>query len=653
MVPALIAIALSFNPIVTVRSQEPSSNTTPDEKKEKEKAEKAERDAKAFALLEQIVNDSQLLRLPENRISVQINTADLLWDRNQGRARTLFTGAGDALAELMRNAATPNEQRQERNRPRSLGQLRQDLVLNAARHDAPLAYQLLAITRPPAPPATTEVRNPNRPDSEDVLEQALLSRIAAVDPKMALQNAELMLEKGQYPRTLPAVMAQLQRKDKEAAAKLEDKVLKKLQSTNLLSSSEAVGLSMSLLRPGPRTEAKAAVESTPAPTSTQTTAGQINIQTQYLAQSGYVDLMNTVIDAALKATPPAGGNNQRGLNNQRGRPNAVPIDPLLNSRAQPTEAQVEQANARALLGGLQMVLPQIDQNVPTRAQAVREKLTEVGIDSQRNNMNQVGNLLRQGTTDSLMNAAQTAPAQLQPRIYQQAALKALDEGNVDRARQIASDYLKGTSRDRVLQQVEFRQISEKTEATKLDELRQTLAGLSSDDERIDLLMVLSSSVKEKNPKLAIQMLDQAKQLTSRRAVNYQQFDQQLRVAEAFRPLDVTRSFEVLEPGILQLNELLSAAATLSGFETNVFSDGELPLHVRSGLSNMVVRYGQALSALARSDFDRAQSLAGRFQLTESRILARMALVQGVLGRSSGPGVPIPPNIGVAEPGFRP
>jgi hypothetical protein len=603
--------------------------------------------------LEQIVNDSQLLRLPENRISVQINTADLLWDRNQGRARTLFTGAGDALAELMRNAATPNEQRQERNRPRSLGQLRQDLVLSAARHDAPLAYQLLATTRPPAPPATTEVRNPNRPDSEDVLEQALLSRIAAVDPKMALLNAELMLEKGQYPRTLPAVMAQLQRKDKEAAAKLEDKVLKKLQSTNLLSSSEAVGLSMSLLRPGPRTEAKAAVESTPAPTSTQTTAGQINIQTQYLAQSGYVDLMNTVIDAALKATPPAGGNNQRGLNNQRGRPNVVPIDPSLNSRAQPTEAQVEQANARALLGGLQMVLPQIDQNVPTRAQAVREKLTEVGIDSQRNNMNQVGNLLRQGTTDSLMNAAQTAPAQLQPRIYQQAALKALDEGNVDRARQIASDYLKGTSRDRVLQQVEFRQISENTEATKLDELRQTLAGLSSDDERIDLLMVLSSSVKEKNPKLAIQLLDQAKQLTSRRAVNYQQFDQQLRVAEAFRPLDVTRSFEVLEPGILQLNELLSAAATLSGFETNVFSDGELPLHVRSGLSNMVVRYGQALSALARSDFDRAQSLAGRFQLTESRILARMALVQGVLGRASGPGLPIPPNIGVAEPGSRP
>src|SRR4030095_14889860 len=113
------------------------------------------------------------LRLPENRISVQINSADLLWDRNQGRARSLFTGASDALAELIRNTV-PNDQRPVRNQTRSLGQLRQDLVLNAARHDARLAYQLLATTRPPAPPSTTEVRNPNRPDSEDALEQALL-----------------------------------------------------------------------------------------------------------------------------------------------------------------------------------------------------------------------------------------------------------------------------------------------------------------------------------------------------------------------------------------------------------------------------------------------------------------------------------------------
>jgi hypothetical protein len=252
------------------------------------------------------------------------------------------------------------------------------------------------------------------------------------------------------------------------------------------------------------------------------------------------------------------------------------------------------------------------------------------VNNPRNTMGQLSSLMRQGSSDSLVTFAQTAPPQLQTRIYQQAALKALDEGNADRARQIATEHLEGTTRDRVLQQVEFRQVSEKTEATRLDDLRQTLGSLRSDDERIDLLLQLSTSTRQKNPKLATQLLEQAKQLVSRRATSYQHFEQQLRVAEAFRELDPSRSFEVLEPGILQLNELLSAASVLSGFEVNVFKDGELPLENRSTLSGMVTRYGQALGALARTDFDRAQALANRFQITESRILARISIAQSLL-----------------------
>ena len=74
------------------------------------------------------------------------------------------------------------------------------------------------------------------------------------------------------------------------------------------------------------------------------------------------------------------------------------------------------------------------------------------------------------------------------------------------------------------------------------------------------------------------------------------------MADAFRELEPARSFEILEPGIAQLNELLTAAATLSGFELNVFQDGELPLEGRSGLGNMVNRYGQVLGLLANDRF---------------------------------------------------
>jgi hypothetical protein len=107
------------------------------------------------------------------------------------------------------------------------------------------------------------------------------------------------------------------------------------------------------------------------------------------------------------------------------------------------------------------------------------------------------------------------------------------------------------------------------------------------------------------------------------------------VADAFRDLDPARSFEILTPGILQLNELSTAASTLSGFEVNVFQEGELPLDGRNGLSNMVTRYGQLIGRLAKNDFDQAQTMANRFQFPESRIGARLSIIRSMLGKEDG------------------
>jgi hypothetical protein len=139
--------------------------------------------------------------------------------------------------------------------------------------------------------------------------------------------------------------------------------------------------------------------------------------------------------------------------------------------------------------------------------------------------------------------------------------------------------------------------------------------------------------------MATQVLEEAKQLTSRRATSYENFDQQLKVANAFAVVDPARSFEVLDPGITQLNELLNAASVLNGFEVNIFRDGELPLQGGSGLSTTITRYGQILALLARSDFERSEMLAGHFQLPESRIMTRLSIVQGLLGREQRPPLP--------------
>jgi hypothetical protein len=568
----------------------------------------------------------------------------LLWDNNQERARSLFTMAGDGVNELVRNAAgnaNPNPQRGGfvQQPDRRVFSLRQELVLAAARHDAPLAYQLLASTKSQTPVTTqpADARNPRQQfNSDDNLEQTLLGRIAALDPKLAAQNAEQMMEKGQFPRTLGEVINQLSKQDAEAGAKLADKTVKRIQSANLLSNNEAANLAQSLINAGPRLAPVA--QSTPsADAKPQPSSGRGPV----LDVSAYTELLTTIIDAALKATPQTQNNNQRPNAGGRGPGGGGPprVVAVQGSQpAQPTEAQIEQNGARRLLAGLQVAMPSIDQYLPGRANAVRQKLSELGLaDTSRQNLVQAFNAMGQGTatSDSLAQAAAAAPAPLQSRLYQQAATMALEEGNTDKARQIATDHLQSTARDSIMQRIDYKEMAKKAEGARLDEIRQSVAKLTSESDKVTLLLQIANDLKKDNPKAQLQVLEEARQVVSHRASNYDQFENQVKVAQAFSGVDASRSFEVLEPGISQLNELLSAAQVLSGFEVNIFRDGEMTVSNPGGgsaLGSTISLYGQQLAMLAKTDFGRSETLAGRFQFTEPRIMARLAIVQGALGQ---------------------
>jgi hypothetical protein len=608
-------------PAILVQAQDAAQPAASPSTEQQEK-EKAALEKKALTLLDQVIADAASMKLPENRVRLQISAADMLWKRSEARARTLFAQAAEGIGELYRSTDnTENNGRRNQGQNRNPAQLRQELVLTIARLDAPLAYQVLASTRPITPAAENNLDPTFNPDEN--LEQMLLSRVALSDPKLALQNAEQFLEKGEFPRTLSTVLAQLQEKDKEAATKLETKLVQRLQSSNMLANLDAGNLAVGLLTAGPR----------PATTTTATdaVAAAPKSRGQLLSEASYQDLMGSVIDAALRATPAPAG--QRTGNAGRGRARAMVIGagqpPAVQSAL--TESEVEQNNSRAMLAQVQALLPKIDQYLPDRAQAVRTKLAEVGTSANRGfDLRQVQTAMQNGDVNSLEALASSAPPAMQNRLYQQAAMKALDEGNVDKARSIADDHLEPTTRAAVAQAIDFRQMADKIETSRIEDVRQTIAGLSNDNQRIDLLIQLATAAQKKNAKLARQLLDDAQRLVSRPATNYQQMDAQLRVARGFATLDSTRSFQVLEPGILQLNELLAAAAVLNGFETNVFREGELPLQANSGLGNMVNRYAQELALLAKTDFERAQTLVNRFQLPEPRIQARLAIVQGVL-----------------------
>lgn len=624
-------IAAFFVMFASFTAAQEATPATPDAAKQQE--EKVKLEAKATALLEQIVSEAQGLKLPENRIRVQIVVGDLLWDRSAARARTFFTDAGSILANTM---AQPDDS--DRRDFGMLNALRRELVLSAARHDAELAYQLLRQTQPPAGTNAGNRRRANFQFPDDNLEQALLTVIAASDPKVAYQKAAESLDKGEYPTSLNRVLSQLQTKDEEAFKKLSEKTLNRLSSENLLTSGQAVNVAMSLLRPGPQA-------ATTSPSSATATNSRANTS-RVLTESAFQGLLNNAVTAALTATPRTntgggGANNQPGRGQRRqgvmmgsgDGPVTVYMDPARNNQTQPDPAQVQQNNARMLLRSLQGMLPQIDQYVPERGQAVRQKLTELGMGSNSTTdfANQMRNVMQQGDSESLAAAASTAPAPIQSRLYQEAATRAVDEGNTERALQLANDHLDESGRASVMQAIDFKKITTNASAEKLNDIRQKLAALPLDADRVKYLGDLVAATQKDNPKLALRFAEDARALVTKRASDYRDLENQVRVAELFAPLDPKRSFEVLEPGIAQLNELLAAAQVLNGFEVQVFRDGELPLQGGSQLGRVVAQFGQQLASLAKIDFERAQATADRFQFAEPRLMSKLSIVQGAFG----------------------
>jgi hypothetical protein len=126
-------------------------------------------------------------------------------------------------------------------------------------------------------------------------------------------------------------------------------------------------------------------------------------------------------------------------------------------------------------------------------------------------------------------------------------------------------------------------------------------------------------------------MDDARNLVSKRATDFDDFGNQIKVADAYAAIDPKKSFEILDAGIAHLNELLQAATVLNGFEVDIFKDGEMSMRTNDDLVGMVNRFGLELATLAKVDFEGARGTADKFQLLEPRMNARLLMVQGVLG----------------------
>ena len=194
---------------------------------------------KALDLLESISEQSAKFQSATNRIRASAAIADLLWRRDEKRARALFSAAAAQLATHIAEMDFGDMERyQDISR---LQELRQNLVMRIAPHDPEMALTALRQTRFPA-----ALTRQWLPQHETSLELTLANFVVAKNPELALKIARASLSRG-VSWNLSSLLSQLAQKDVKLAQGFYGEIVARLKSDDLSKNSEPANYALHLL----------------------------------------------------------------------------------------------------------------------------------------------------------------------------------------------------------------------------------------------------------------------------------------------------------------------------------------------------------------------------------------------------------------------
>ena len=568
----------------------------PESEEERARARK-EVERKALALLDETLEGAVVLKLPENRAAVRVQAADLLWPRDEKRARALFR---DAAADLA--AVKPGDQGRG-DRAYWVGmQLRSQLLYTVAARDAQLALELLRESRPASEDGSNAPAGD--PDMELRMEQSLTALAVESDPKAAVRLAEESLGKGVTYGVL-GLLDRLRRKDAEAATKLAGKIVERLRGETTGGGHESWMVAASLLRLVllPQSGDQPYYYGMAPPARTPEKPKPLVME-----DSDVRELADFVAAAALKDSSANG--------------------------------------AFGMMMTIRPLLPELEKRVPARAAQLRLRLAEIDkqLDPRARAWAQSDSILSK-SPEGIIEEAAKAPAEMRGQLYMAAATKFFRAGEVEKARALVAENLRGQEREQMLASFDQGEVARAVEKGNTDDARGVVSRIKSKERRASALVELALMYAAKgDKKTAGGLLEEARGLLDRQPDNEREVEALLEVARGYALVEPSKTFELIDPLIDQANDMMSAAALLEKFGAGggMFRKGEMVLGPGMGeLGGMYARYVKALAELSRLDFDRTRMTADRFNRDEARLMARLVLARSVLSDRLDPAAPTP------------
>jgi hypothetical protein len=581
-IPFFVFILSSVSPPTTlVLAQSDKKDTAAEEQKRRQEIER-----KTLLLVDEIVAASSSLKLPENRIFVLTTSANLVWPRDEKRARTLFWEAVNTLNVLPSTRASATNARSDNTAYFKTYGWRREILNIAARRDAQLALELLHASRQ-APPESVD---PNWIATERDLEQQIASASAENDPKRALQLARESMAKGLSLEILN-LLFHLNQKDAELATKLAGEVADKIRTVEVNSDLNAY-------------------------------------IAHWLLTSSRIPTENSSRLVDLVASGP-NETHYRHLElpkEQRRALTEIMASTALSVSASPT-----------LLSLVQNVMPEIEEFVPERVLLLKRKLSEIErrLPQKAKDQRRYNSVVRTGPPEEILRASLKGNDEERFWLEREAILIAVFSKKADALREFITKEIGDEGRRKtMLDTLDTQEMDLAAQRNDGEALRNLLPKIRLKEQRAramaELAMMLETKGKHDE---ALTLLDEAQGLIKTDLQSETKSNALLSLMLAYALVEPSRAFAIVERTIDRANDDVSKLLLLDKFiKSGLIKKGELLMNnsVTIPMDFALLKYGKGVIALARADFGRTRAAADRFERQELRIFARLMIAQALL-----------------------
>ena len=193
---------------------------------------------------------------------------------------------------------------------------------------------------------------------------------------------------------------------------------------------------------------------------------------------------------------------------------------------------------------------------------------------------------------------------------------------------------------------DLRQPTKEEREKVIADARKTINEIKDPNQKLVALAGLAVQVARSGDKeTAVKIMDEGRSLINIQPKNYMDFMKIWLLSSGYAQVDADKAFPLLEDTILRLNDTISAFIKVAEFidvNGDFIEDGEFQLGSFGGdISREMLRglgtTDTTIRSLAAADFARTRTLSNKFDRPEVRILAKMLILRGILGKPAEEG----------------